>query len=280
MGESVSEGIVSRWLKAVGDSVDEGEPLVEVTTDKVDVEVPAPATGRLTEIVAAEGETVAVGATLAVIAPGRAAAPVVPPAPAPEAAEADATPPPPSPAEPDGPQVASDGGPPPSLAADADGAPLMVTPATAPPPKPAPPPVVTRPVPALNVNGSDVDASPLARRAAAKNGIDLHGVRGSGPGGIVTRGDVLAAHAGPAPRQDTTVRVADGEHAEPIKGPAAALVDYMERSRDIPTATSFRTVGVDVLDSRRRQLNGALAAGGNAGKVSFTHLIGYAIAQA
>ena len=53
MGESVSEGIVSRWLKAVGDSVEEGEPVVEVTTDKVDVEVPAPATGQLTEIVAA-----------------------------------------------------------------------------------------------------------------------------------------------------------------------------------------------------------------------------------
>src|SRR5579863_1075831 len=77
MGESVSEGIVSRWLKAVGDSVDEGEPLVEVTTDKVDVEVPAPTSGRLSEIVAAEGDTVAVGATLAVIAPGPPAAPAV-----------------------------------------------------------------------------------------------------------------------------------------------------------------------------------------------------------
>src|ERR1700686_4769886 len=81
MGESVSEGIVSRWLKAVGDAVDEGEPVVEVTTDKVDVEVPAPATGRLTEIVAAEGETVAVGATLAVIAPGPAAVPAAGPTP-------------------------------------------------------------------------------------------------------------------------------------------------------------------------------------------------------
>src|SRR5580692_7610848 len=76
MGESVSEGIVSRWLKAVGDTVEEGEPLVEVTTDKVDVEVPAPTSGRLSEIVAAEGETVAVGATLAVIAPGPPAATV------------------------------------------------------------------------------------------------------------------------------------------------------------------------------------------------------------
>ncbi len=229
MGESVSEGIVSRWLKAVGDTVDEGEPMVEVTTDKVDVEVPAPASGRLTEIVAAEGETVAVGATLAVIAPGATAAPVAHPAAAPE---------------------------------------------------PAPPPVTTPPPPSLNANGSDVDASPLARRAAAKNGIDLHAVHGSGPGRIVTKGDVVAANAGPARRRDTTVRVAEGEHAEPIKGPAAALVDYMEQSRDIPTATSFRTVGVDLLDSRRRQLNSALATGGNAGKVSFTHLIGYAVARA
>ena len=70
MGESVSEGIISRWLKAVGDSVDEGEPVVEVTTDKVDVEVPAPASGKLAEIVVAEGDTVSVGATLALIAPG------------------------------------------------------------------------------------------------------------------------------------------------------------------------------------------------------------------
>src|SRR5580704_633098 len=82
MGESVTEGIVSRWLKAVGDSVSEGEALVEVTTDKVDVEVPAPATGELTEIVAAEGETVAVGAVLGRIAPGVVAkAATVPPAP-------------------------------------------------------------------------------------------------------------------------------------------------------------------------------------------------------
>ncbi len=147
MGESVSEGIVSRWLKAVGDTVDEGEPVVEVTTDKVDVEVPAPATGRLTEIVAAEGETVAVGATLAVIAPGPAAAPVVRPAPEPEAAEADEAPPPPSPAEPDGPQVASDSGPPLSLAADGDG---------------TPPPTVTPPGPAAGAGSASCCHAPCA----------------------------------------------------------------------------------------------------------------------
>jgi 2-oxoglutarate dehydrogenase E1 component len=267
MGESVSEGIVSRWLKAVGDDVNEGEPLVEVTTDKVDVEVPAPATGRLTEIVAAEGETVAVGATLAVIAPGAPAAseaatssePSAPDAVAPEsspvAAEV-ATAPAPPPPPPDTP------------------APVPSVPAE--PPSTAPP--TLQPIAASD--GSDVLAAPLARRAAAKSGVDLHAVHGSGPGGIVTRADVLAARTGGAARRDTTVRVADGERAEPIKGPAAALVDYMERSRDIPTATSFRTVSVDILDSRRRQLNAALAAGGNAAKVSFTHLIGYAIARA
>src|SRR5271169_2726631 len=98
MGESVSEVIVSRWLKAVGDSVDEGEPVVEVTTDKVDVEVPAPATGRLAEIIAAEGETVAVVAKLALIAPGPAAVPADT-SDAPEAATAESQAPP-SPVEP------------------------------------------------------------------------------------------------------------------------------------------------------------------------------------
>src|ERR1700738_3428908 len=97
MGESVSEGIVARWLKAVGDNVDEGEPLVEVTTDKVDVEVPAPATGQLTEIVAAEGETVAVGATLAIIAPGAAVAKAPTAAPASSTSEVE-TPSPSAPA--------------------------------------------------------------------------------------------------------------------------------------------------------------------------------------
>jgi 2-oxoglutarate dehydrogenase E1 component len=293
MGESVSEGIVSRWLKAVGDTVDEGEPLVEVTTDKVDVEVPAPATGTLTQIVAAEGETVAVGATLAVIAPGPAAAATPPAA---ELPAADGGLAPPAPSEPDAaaatPIQPSESEPPAATAAPASAPEPAATPAVPGEPEPAvaaheaapgpaPPPLTPpRPSPAFATNGTDVDASPLARRAAAKNGIDLHSLHGSGPGGIVTKGDVFVGKTGAAPRQDTTVHVAAGEHAEPIKGPAAALVDYMERSRDIPTATSFRTVGVDLLDSRRRQLNSALTAGGNAGKVSFTHLIGYAIARA
>jgi 2-oxoglutarate decarboxylase len=279
MGESVSEGIVSRWLKAVGDSVNEGEPLVEVTTDKVDVEVPAPATGRLTEIVAAEGETVAVGATLAVIAPGPPAAAPAPKADAPEAEVLVAPPAPPVP-EPEATPAEPSAAAPPSEPSvnSAPPSPPAVAVAESPSPEPASPEPALQATAALD--GTDVDAAPLARRAAARNGIDLHAVHGSGPGGIVTKGDVLAAKTGAGARHDTTVRVGEDEHAEPIKGPAAALVDYMERSRDIPTATSFRTIGVDVLESRRRQLNQALAAGGNERKVSFTHLIGYAIARA
>ena len=83
MGESVAEGIVARWVKAVGDAVKEGETVVEVTTDKVDVEVPSPVAGRIVEILAAEGSTVEVGATLARIEPGAVA-------PAPDSAEAAA----------------------------------------------------------------------------------------------------------------------------------------------------------------------------------------------
>jgi len=253
MGESVSEGIISRWLKAVGDSVDEGEAVVEVTTDKVDVEVPAPASGKLAEIVAAEGDTVSVGATLALIAPGAAdgagngARAQAPPAALPSAPLSGMPSPPaltPSPSE---------GTPaPPATSLPEDGTPDILV----------------------------VEASPLARRAAARSGIDLHTVRGTGSGGIVTKRDVLEVGIDGGPSHGATLRVSDGEAAEAIRGPAAALVEHMERSREIPTATSFRTVAVDILDARRRQLNTALAAAGSPGKVSFTHLIGFAIARA
>ncbi len=272
MGESVSEGIVSRWLKAVGDSVDEGEALVEVTTDKVDVEVPAPASGQLTEIVAAEGETVAVGAVLGRIAPGAVTKGEVPSLP---------------------PALSSDG----NGAAPSEPAAPTEAPLTRPEAPPAPAAIEhpthqlaaelvsvldepEPPVAPLTADGADIDAAPLARRAAAQNGVDLRAVQGTGPGGFVTKGDVLVAKAGGAPRQDAAVHVAEGETAEAIRGPAATLVDYMERSRDIPTATSFRAVAVDILDARRRQINSALTASGSPAKVSFTHLIGYAIARA
>ena len=241
MGESVAEGTISRWLKAVGDSVAEGESLVEVTTDKVDVEVPSPSAGTLESIVAKEGDTVTVGATLATIAVGAAggngAAPAADQPPVPAAEQ-----PSPRPAQPT---------------------------ATTPAPAPA---------------RSTASASPLARRAAAIRGADLASVPGSGPAGLVRAADVRSAPppssapatASPAP----AAAPAPGEDAVELRGPAAALVEYMEQSREIPTATSFRTLPVAVLDARRRELNLALNSAGKAVKVSFTHLIGYAIARA
>src|SRR5580658_2037446 len=90
MGETVTEGTITRWMKAVGDTVARDEPLFEVSTDKVDSEVPSPAAGVLTEILVPEGDTVEVGVRLAVIgdsgeAPAPAAAPAAEPAPAPVA---------------------------------------------------------------------------------------------------------------------------------------------------------------------------------------------------
>ncbi|HEY2702923.1 MAG TPA: biotin/lipoyl-containing protein, partial [Candidatus Dormibacteraeota bacterium] len=165
MGESVTEGTVSRWLKQVGDPVTRDEPLVEVTTDKVDVEVPAPATGRLAEIRAQPGASVQVGGVLGVVAAGAAAETEEPaPAPSPEPRAAAAPAPAPAP-------VAAAGG-------DGDGA--VAEP-------PAPPVAPTSP------HRPDPAASPLARRAAAIQGVDLATVRGSGPAGLVRGGDVTAA---------------------------------------------------------------------------------------
>src|SRR6056300_1707258 len=101
LGESVTEGTVTRWLKKVGDTVAVDEPLVEVSTDKVDTEIPSPVAGVLQQILVQEDETIEVGAVLAVVGDGAAAeapAPAAaPPAPAPEAPAAPAAPTPPAP---------------------------------------------------------------------------------------------------------------------------------------------------------------------------------------
>jgi len=126
----------------------------------------------------------------------------------------------------------------------------------------------------------EVRATPLARRAAAIKGVDLRAADG-GSGAFVQKVAVATGAAPPAaPGTPPAHEQPTDSGAEPLRGPAAALVDYMERSREIPTATSFRSIGVTVLDARRRELNIALSAAEKAGKVSFTHLIGYAIARA
>ncbi|UXY27130.1 2-oxoglutarate dehydrogenase, E2 component, dihydrolipoamide succinyltransferase [Streptomyces sp. HUAS TT20] len=194
LGESVTEGTVTRWLKAVGESVEADEPLLEVSTDKVDTEIPAPASGVLLEIVVGEDETAEVGAKLAVIgAPGAAPAPAAP-APAPVAAPA------PAPAAPAPAPVA-----PPAPAAPAPVAPAPVAAAPAPAPVVPVAAVPTAPaVPPATAGDEGAYVTPLVRKLAAENGVDLATVKGTGVGGRIRKQDVIAAAeaakaAAPAP---------------------------------------------------------------------------------
>ena len=248
MGESVTEGIVLEWHVAEGDFVNEGDTVVEVSTDKVDAEVPAPAAGVITKLIAQVDDEVPVGAPLAEMEPGEDSS---------DGSSAEAAGP-----------VAGEGGPP----SDAPERPR------------APRPRATRrprwsdagatAAAATATNGADVRATPVARRVAAENGVDLGSVAGSGPGAKVTKEDVLAAANG----SGAAAAPAPAGEAKALRGPAAMLAQAMDESREVPTATSFRTISVDTLDAKRKALNGILNERGM--KVSFTHLIAWAIVQA
>jgi 2-oxoglutarate decarboxylase len=240
MGESVTEGIVLEWHVAEGDFVEEGDTVVEVSTDKVDAEVPAPAAGVITKLLAAVDDEVPVGQALAEMEAGG----------SPAEGQAD---------RPAGPVAAGDPPPPPVAKASSGAVPPT-----------APPAGDTAGQPDGANGGDGVRATPVARRVAAENGVDLASVAGSGPGAKVTKEDVLAAANGAPP-------VSAGE-AKALRGPAGMLAQAMSESREVPTATSFRTVAVDTLDAKRKALNSALKERGL--KVSFTHLIAWAIVQA
>ena len=162
LGESVTEGTVTRWLKEVGEQVEVDEPLVEVSTDKVDTEIPSPVAGTLLEIRIPEDEEAEVGQVLAIIGDSSAAAaPAAPAAPAPAAA----APAPATPAAPAAPASAPD------------------TPATPPAPRAAP------------AADGEAYVTPLVRKLAKDNGIDLSTVKGTGVGGRIRKQDVQAAIA-------------------------------------------------------------------------------------
>jgi multifunctional 2-oxoglutarate metabolism enzyme len=242
-GESVTEGTILEWHAKVGDPIKVDDTIVEISTDKVDVELPSPATGTVSEILVEEGDTVTVGQVIARIVVG-------------ELAQNGGS---------AGNGTAIDG----STSGDGtagDGAGGLP---------------------------DGVKATPVAARAAAVEGVDLANVSGSGREGQIRKADVLDAAAGngganlqATGRVDPFSKVFGdrrGVHsssangpagAERLKGGAAALARYMEQSLEIPTATSFRTLPVTVLDARRRELKAGTR------KVSFTHLIAYAIARA
>jgi len=209
LGETVTEGTITRWLKRVGDHVDADEPLFEVSTDKVDSEVPAPTGGVVTEILVAEGETVEVGTRLAVV--GDADAPAAAPAAEVAAPEPVAEP------EPE-PEPVAEAPEPEPVAEAPEPEPEPV--AEAPEPEPEPEPVApiafsAAPAPAATSAESDTAeaagetggeaggdtalTSPIVRRLVAERGLDVSTIQGSGPGGRITRKDVLdASHRAPA----------------------------------------------------------------------------------
>src|SRR5262245_33776571 len=210
LGETVTEGAITKWFKQVGDKIDADEPLFEVSTDKVDSEVPAPESGFVTEIVVPEGETVPVGARLAVISAdaGAAAAPAAS-APAQTDAAAPQTPPSPPEAAPAPPAPPAQAAPPPPA------------PPPAPSPAPAAAPVATAPAtaPAATPSAANggIVTSPVVRRLIEEQGLDPASIRGTGEGGRITRNDVLgAARArGAAPGTATAPPVASPDAPAP-----------------------------------------------------------------
>jgi 2-oxoglutarate dehydrogenase E1 component len=221
-GDSVTEATLLEWLVEEGDTVEEGADVLVVSTDKVDMELPAPVGGVLEKKLFADGDTIHPQEVIGHIRAGSSSAP-------------------------------TDNAPT-SVPGVADGA-------------------EGTPTPASNGSGSastipdDLKVSPVAARAAEVEGVDLSGVRGTGPQGRITKDDVLTAQKNGGRSSAEVTRT-------PIRGGASALARGMEESLTVPTATSFRTITITTLDGRRKQLK---AAGE---RVSFTHLIGYAIARA
>jgi pyruvate dehydrogenase E2 component (dihydrolipoamide acetyltransferase) len=198
MGVSVSEGTITKWLKQEGEQIEADEPLLEISTDKVDTEVPSPGSGIVTQILVPEGETVEVGTKLAVIG-GEAGAPAEAPA---ESATAEA-------------------------AAEAQAASGAESPAPAPAPAPVPEPAPA----AQQTNGDEQDGksfvSPVVARIASEHGVDVSSVPGTGRGGRVTKKDILAfvesgAEAAPAKEEAPAPAPAAEAPAPAPEAPAPA----------------------------------------------------------
>jgi pyruvate dehydrogenase E2 component (dihydrolipoyllysine-residue acetyltransferase) len=235
MGVSVSEGTVTKWLKQEGEQIEADESLLEISTDKVDTEVPSPASGTLTQILVQEGETVEVGTKLAVIGGDGAAAP--PQADVPEPATAQAA------AES---AAVSDGPPTPPTADRVDDA------------RPAPAPASETPEEASSTNGRTF-VSPVVAKIASEHGVDPSQVPGTGRGGRVTKKDILnfiesgaqapqpaapaqpeapqAPAAPPTPVAPAPVVVSPtagqvGESFEPMSAMRKGIAEHMRRSLD------------------------------------------------
>ncbi|HEX7774744.1 MAG TPA: 2-oxoglutarate dehydrogenase, E2 component, dihydrolipoamide succinyltransferase [Pyrinomonadaceae bacterium] len=212
MGESIAEGTITKWLKKVGERVERDEPLFEISTDKVDAEIPSPAAGTLTEVRFKEGDTVEVNTVVAVLDGDGASAPAPQAAKPVEEAPAKAEASPPAPPAP--PQQA---------------APPPTPPAPTPPPvqaKPAPPPappVATQPKTDGSVATAEelrrTKSSPLVRKIAQEHNVDISKLEGTGLSGRVTKNDILSfieSGSAPAPAAQRAAAPAPAPLQEPV----------------------------------------------------------------
>ncbi|HEV7145739.1 MAG TPA: biotin/lipoyl-containing protein, partial [Pedococcus sp.] len=190
LGESVTEGTVTRWLKAEGDHVDVDEPLLEVSTDKVDTEIPSPVAGVLTKILVAEDDTVPVGAPLAIVGgSGGGQAPAAQEQAAPQQPEQ------PTQQEEPAPQPSAQAAPQPASQQEQAAPAPAPQAAPAPAPQAAPPQAVSSTPSATSDDAADASAyvTPLVRKLAADNNVDLGSLKGTGIGGRIRKQDVLDA---------------------------------------------------------------------------------------
>ncbi len=238
MGVSVSEGTVTKWLKQPGEAIAQDEPLLEISTDKVDTEVPSPGEGVVAQILVPEGETVDVGTVLAVIAPAgaavaepAAAAPEPGPAPAPAAVETPAAPSAPAP----------------------------------PPPAPVAAAGAVTQGPSVPTGNGRTFVSPVVARIAAEHGVDPNAVPGTGTGGRVTKKDILsfiesgaaappaAPEAAPAPAQAPPAPAAPAPVAAPAPAPVAAPPPAPLQVGEVEEAMTAMRRGV--MEHMRRSLD-------------------------
>jgi pyruvate dehydrogenase E2 component (dihydrolipoamide acetyltransferase) len=212
MGESIFEGTITKWLKKTGDKVQRDEPLFEISTDKVDAEIPAPASGVLQEIKVSEGNTVQVNTVVGVIGDGSAAS---------------------------------------TSAAPKAAAPAPSAPAPTKKDAPAPPPQSVAAAAPSEEEDSDVRSSPLVRKLAREHNVDLAKVSGTGTGGRVTKQDVLdfvehrPSAASAAPASVPTASVPTTPRQAPSSAPAAMPGDL------VPMSQMRKIIAQRMIESRR-----------------------------
>ncbi len=244
LGESVTEGTVTRWLKKEGDRVEADEPLLEVSTDKVDTEIPSPAAGVVVAIRVREDETVDVGTELAVIGSESAAPAAAPAAPAaPEPARVEPTPAPaPTPAPP---AAQAPAPPPPVQPAPTPAPPVQQAPPPAPQPAPQPAAAPAQAAPTTPGEAEPAYVTPLVRKLAAEHKVDLGSVTGTGVGGRIRKQDVLAAaRAQEAARQASAQAAPVAAQQRPAAAPsqAAALRGRTEKMSRLRAILATRMV--------------------------------------